>query len=104
MSFRSYIQFLQERGRLVNTKAPISKEYEVAGVLKALEPKPVLFEAINESEFQVVGNLFPDKRSFADYFGLSTSEIIPLLARAIEERSKPMLVEEAPCQEVMLSE
>jgi len=104
MSFRSYIQFLQEKGRLVNTKTPISKEYEVAGVLKALEPKPALFEAINESEFQVVGNLFPDKRSFADYFGLSTSEIIPLLARAIEERSKAELVKEAPCQEVMLSD
>ena len=54
MSFRSYIQFLQERGRLVNTKPPISKEYEVAGVLKALEPKPALFEAINESELQII--------------------------------------------------
>ena len=104
MSFRSYIQLLEERGRLVKISAPISKVYELAGVLKGLEPEPVLFERLHGSDFQVVGNLFPDKESFADYFGLVPSVIIPFLVRAIEERSKPMLTKEAPCQEVVITE
>ena len=104
MSFRSYIQLLEERGRLVKISAPISKVYELAGVLKGLEPEPVLFESLLGSDFQVVGNLFPDKESFADYFGLVPSVIIPFLVRAIEERSKPMLTKEAPCQEVVITE
>ena len=104
MSFRSYIQHLEESRKLVNIDTPISKEYEIAAVLKRLEPEPVLFSAILGSDFKVVGNLFPDKSSFADYFGLPTSEIIPLLVRAIEERSKPRLIEEAPCQEVVITD
>ena len=42
MSLRDYIQRLDTRGVLITVTAPISKTYEIAGVLKQLEPKPVL--------------------------------------------------------------
>ncbi|MES0361293.1 MAG: UbiD family decarboxylase, partial [Anaerolineales bacterium] len=102
MSFRSYIKRLSTRGDLVAVHEPISKTYLAAGVLKELEPKPVLFEDIRESEFRVVGNLFPSKRTFADYFGLNKDEIIPTLARVIEDHSPPQVVTEGPCQEVVI--
>ena len=102
MSFRSYIKRLAERGNLVTVHEPISKTYLAAGVLKGLETEPVLFEDIRESEFRVVGNLFPSKRDFADYFGLTKDEIIPTLARVIEDRSPPQVVTEGPCQEVLI--
>jgi UbiD family decarboxylase len=102
MSFRSYIKRLTERGDLVTVHEPTSKTYLAAGVLKGLEPQPVLFEDILESEFRVVGNLFPSKRTFADYFGLTKDEIIPTLARVIEDRSPPQVVTEGACQEVVI--
>jgi UbiD family decarboxylase len=102
MSFRSYIERLAERGNLVTVHKPTSKTYLVAGVLKGLEPEPVLFEDVRESEFRVVGNLFPSKRDFADYFGLTKDEIIPTLGRVIEDRSPPQVVAEGPCQEVVI--
>ncbi|MFC1922471.1 UbiD family decarboxylase [Chloroflexota bacterium] len=102
MSFRSYIKRLKERGDLVAVHEPISKTCLAAGVLKGLEPQPVLFEDIRESEFRVVGNLFPSKTTFADYFGLTKDEIIPTLARVIEDRSPPQVVTEGPCQEVVI--
>ena len=70
-------------------------------MLKQLEPAPVLFESVRESPFRVVGNLFCSKAAFADYFGMPVSEIIPLLTRAIEQRSPCPVVEQAPCQEVV---
>ncbi|MCU0489812.1 MAG: UbiD family decarboxylase, partial [Anaerolineales bacterium] len=102
MSFRSYLQRLQERGALVEITAPISKQYEIAGVLKQLEPAPVLFHQVQESPFRVAGNLFCSKASFADYFGITVQEIIPFLAQAIDQRSPPEVVTQAPCQEVII--
>jgi UbiD family decarboxylase len=103
MSFRSYIKRLADRGDLITISEPISTTYETAGVLKELEPKPVLIEHPHEKKFRVVGNLFPSKAAFADYFNLSTNEIIPTLARAIEQRSPPNIIIEAPCQEVVIT-
>ncbi|MBP1694003.1 MAG: ubiD [Chloroflexi bacterium] len=101
MSFRSHLQKLAERGLLVEVNAPISREYEIAGVLKQLEPKPVLFSQVKESRFRVAGNLFTSKAAFADYFGVSTKDIIPLLSDAIERRSQPEVIEHAACQDVV---
>jgi 2,5-furandicarboxylate decarboxylase 1 len=100
MTLRSYVQRLDEQGRLVHVTEPVSKTFEIAGVLKQLEPRPVLFEYVRETASRVIGNLFCSKTDFADYFHIPVSRIIPTLAEAIDHRSPPALVAEAPCQEV----
>jgi 2,5-furandicarboxylate decarboxylase 1 len=104
MSLRDYLHQLDAHGDLIKISAPISKTYEIAGALKQLEPKPVLFECVKESPFRVTGNLFCDKASFADYFGIRVNEIIPFLARAIDQRRPGGIVEHAPCQEVVITD
>jgi 2,5-furandicarboxylate decarboxylase 1 len=104
MSLRDYLKKLDESGRLLHVSAPISKSYEIAGVLKKVEPQPVLFENLKESDFRVVGNLFGSKATFASYFGIPVSEIIPALNRAIDQHSPCQIVKDAPCQEVIQSE
>jgi UbiD family decarboxylase len=69
-----------------------------------MEPEPVLFERVRESAFPVIGNLFCSKAAFADYFGIQVTEIIPFLTNAIQSRSRPEVVIEAPCQEVVKRE
>ncbi len=101
MTLRSYLNRLDSENRLVRIPVPVSKTYEIAGVLKQLEPQPVLFENVPESDFRVIGNLFCSKASFADYFGISIAEIIPTLTRAIEKHTPPKVVIAAPCQEVV---
>src|SRR5512146_1466234 len=98
MSFRQYIQRLESRNQILHVSEPISKTYEIAGVLKQLEPRPVLFERVQESPYRVAGNLFCTKATFADYFGIPVNQIIPTLARAIERRSPPEQVTSAACQ------
>ncbi len=101
MSLRSYLQRLDERHALIEIEAPISKQYEIAAVLKRLEPQPVLFKAVRESAFRVAGNLFCSKADFADYFGVQPRDLIPMLSAAIDQRSAPQVVKSAPCQEVV---
>lgn len=102
MSLRNYIQSLLDGDQMTRAEKPISKSYEIAGVLKALEPRPVLFSNIKESPFRVAGNLFASKEAFASYFGLSSREIIPFLTRAIDGRSPCKVVSDAPCQEEII--
>jgi len=101
MGLRDTINRLDEEGRLRRIQPPVSKTYEAAGVLKKLEPAPVLFENIRESDYPLVGNLFCTKTDFAAYFGIRAAEIIPSLTRAIENRLPCPVVESAACQEVV---
>ena len=48
MSLRNYLKKINVEGRLVNIQAPISKIYEISGVLKKLEPETVFFHQIVE--------------------------------------------------------
>jgi 2,5-furandicarboxylate decarboxylase 1 len=109
MTLRNYLQKLKENGELIVVTELISKQYEIAAVLKHIEPRPVLFENVIGSEFRVVGNLFCNKGQFADYFGIGVSEIIPTLAEAI---TSPLIPDPSllsvdgeergiPCQEVI---
>jgi len=101
MILEEYIKKLQQEGKITTISKSISKNLEIAGVLKGLEPQSVLFENVKESEFRVAGNLFCNKKQVSDYFGITPEQIIPTLANAIEERSKPESTDKAPCQEVV---
>lgn len=101
MTFRDYLNKLDSTNRLQQIRLPISKTYEVAGILKKLEPTPVLFEDIAESAYRLTGNLFCSKAAFASYFGIPVNAIIPLLTEAIDAHTPCPVVTDAPCQEVV---
>jgi UbiD family decarboxylase len=101
MTLRNYLHKLDQENKLLRIREPISKTFEIAGVLKQIEPQPALFEQVREAAFQVAGNLFCSKAAFADYFGIPVAGIIPFLTAAIQNRCPPAVVSAAPCQEVV---
>jgi anhydromevalonate phosphate decarboxylase len=104
MSFRDYLHKLEQRGLLRRIHPPISKTYQIAAMLKQLEPAPLLFENVGESRFRVIGNLFCGKAAFADYFDIQLADIIPFLTQAIENRQPCRVIESAPCQQVVVED
>jgi 2,5-furandicarboxylate decarboxylase 1 len=104
MTLRSYLQQLTSSGELLSIDTPVSTTYEMAGILKKLEPRPVLFENVKESSFRVMGNLLCSKAAFASYFSLQVKDIIPALSSAIEKRTPCPVVATAPCQEVLIDQ
>jgi 2,5-furandicarboxylate decarboxylase 1 len=101
MPLRDYIQRLEARDQMLHVREPISQDYEIAGVLKQIEPRPAIFENVQGSAFRVAGNLFCTKASFADYFGIPVNQIIPTLSAAIEHRAPPEIIHATACQEVV---
>ncbi len=102
MGLREYIERLDKEGRLLKVGKSVSKQLEAAGLLKAVEPRPVLLENVKETPgYSIMGNVFCTKDSIASYLEIPTSDLIPTLTRAIEQRSLPKVVEKAPCQEIV---
>ncbi len=101
MALRDYLDYLEKQGKLIRVSVPASTRFEIAGILKKLEPSPVVFASVKESGFRVVGNLVCTKTAFAGYLGIKPSEIIPTMIAAIDHHSPCEIVQTAPCQEVV---
>ena len=102
MSLRDYLKNIAQQGSRIEIKKPVSRHLQAAGILKALEPQPVLFSQVTDSTFSIMGNLFCTKKSFADYLGIAVEDIIPTLSHAIENPSVPSITAQAPCQGVVI--
>ncbi len=103
MGFREYLNKIDVDGILRKVNVEVSKKLEISGILKEIEPTPVIFNKVKESEFKVVGNIFCTKNAIASYFDVTPSDLIPMLSKAIIERSEPEIISNAPCQEVIES-
>ncbi|NVM36530.1 MAG: UbiD family decarboxylase, partial [Candidatus Lokiarchaeota archaeon] len=103
MGFREYIDKIDKEGILRKVDVEVSRKLEISGILKEIEPTPLLFNNVKESKFRVVGNVFCTKDVIASYFGVTPADIIPLLSKAINNHSEPEIVSDAPCQEVIES-
>lgn len=104
MGFRDYIKEIDEKGLLQKVNVETSKKLEISGILKEKEPTPLMFNNVIESEFRIVGNMFCTKNVIASYFDVNPAGIIPMLSRAISDRSEPEIMTNAPCQEVIESD
>ena len=103
MGFRDYVNKIDKEGLLKKVDVEVSKKLEISGILKEMEPTQIMFNKIKESKFRLVGNMFCTKSVIASYFGVNTADLIPMLSKAISERSEPEIITQAPCQEVVES-
>ncbi len=101
MGFREHIKKLEEEGILRKVDIEVSKNLEISGILKEIEPTPVMFNKIKDNKFKVIGNLFCTKQSIASYFNTTPSNLIPLLTKAIDNHSEPETITNALSQEVI---
>ena len=102
MSLRDYLNQIRQQGQLTQVHKTVSRHHQAAGILKALEPDPVIFQAITDSNFPVMGNLFCTKASFANYLGIKQQDTIATLTQAIDAHTPPQVVSSAPCQDVVI--
>ena len=103
MDFREYMNQLEKKGAITKIEKEVSIDIETAAVLKTAEPTPLLFENVKGyPNYRVAGNIFSTKTSIADYFGITTDQLIPRLTEAIDKRSLPEVIDNAPCHEINL--
>ncbi|MEW6328589.1 MAG: UbiD family decarboxylase [Candidatus Micrarchaeota archaeon] len=98
---RDFISKLEKNRQLIKIKKPVSARLEASGILKALDGTPVLFENVRGYNYRVIGNLFSSRALIAQYLKTTPEKLIFRMARAIDKPTKPTLVKNAPCHEVV---
>ncbi len=99
MSFREYIQKLENKKEITKIKKEVSKKLETSGIIHNAGFEPIYFENIKESKFAVAANIFPTKKHVAEAFECTTSELIPKMIKAIENPTKPEIIKKGECFE-----
>ena len=106
-NIRGALEYLEEKGKVVHVKQEVDPIYEIAGIQKALDKGPVLFfEKIKGyPDVYDIGNLFSRRETIADLFDVDEPKKLKLrFVEAIKKPLPPRIVEEAPCQEVVITD
>jgi len=101
MSFRSFINKLEEENELIKINREVSTEFEIANILAALDGKVVLFNNVKNSTFPVIGNTVSSRDLVASALGIKKEQLLEKLSWAIENLKELQLYEKGPCQEIV---
>jgi len=101
MLFRDFVEKLDESGKLIRIKRPVSVKYEAAAVMKKLDGQPVLFESVKEFEYKVAANIISTRDLLAESIGAKKEDMIRIITDAIDMPKEPKKAEsyyqEIPC-------
>jgi len=101
LGFRSFLEELDKSGELTRIRKEVSTEYEMAGIIDALDEKPVFFEKVKESSIPVVAGLVSSKELIAKALGIKKEQLLQKLSNAIENPLPPDVAEKGECQEII---
>lgn len=101
--FRSALERLAKRDRILTFERSVDPHLELAAILKKHDGRQaLLFSAVAGSEIPVIGNLLSSKENCEAGFGLDFKGIRGLVQRAMGGPLAPRIVTEVPAQEVVL--
>ena len=104
MKLREFLSHLEEKGKLVRITKPVSHEYEIANIIYSLNEKPVIFENVKGFDYPVFAGITSDRDIIAEGIGTTKDNLLASLVDALQNPVKPDMIENAPCQEVIINE
>ncbi len=105
MSFRRFIEQAANSDNLVTIDKEVDTTFELANVAHALEGRPVLFNHIHEYPgWRICAGPCSDRRYFGMDLGVPVGQLTQHLAQALANPQLPPLVENAPCQEMVVAD
>jgi UbiD family decarboxylase len=93
---------------LIRVKKEVSVKLEVAKLIKKAKGKPILFENVRlkdggTSKYPILANIAGSRDLIAKYFDIKKEEILPFLAKAIDDRKKPEVVRPDGYEEISVN-
>ena len=104
MNLRDFLSKLEKENKLVRIKKEVSVKYEVANIIYSLDEKPVIFDNVKGYPFKIFGGITSDRDIIAEGIGTTKDKLLPKLVDALRNPKKPEIVDNAPCQEVVIKD
>lgn len=102
MFLRDFLSKLEDEGKLVRIKKPVSHEYEVANIIYSLDEQPVIFENVKGFDFPIFAGITSSRDIIAEALGTKKDKLLFKLVDALRNPVEPEIVDSAPCQEVII--
>lgn len=104
MKLRPFLEKLEENNKLIRIKKEVKVDYEIANIINALNEKPVIFENVNGYEFPVFAGITSSRDIISEGLNTTKENLLMKLVEALRNPKEPQLIENAPCQEVIINE
>lgn len=98
---RGFLEDLDKTGDLTRIMREVSPRYEIAAVANRLDGKPLLFENVRDSEYQVAMGVCGTREMLARSIGKRPEDLLTTVLDSIEHPKPFEVVKDAPCQEVV---
>lgn len=105
---RSFLKVIEsDKNEFVKVSREVDRKFEATAVMEKLQYEDqyptVLFENIKGSDIPVLSNLFASRDRIAKAFGVTTRELNKTVRELEVKPIKPVMVDDAPVQEVVLT-
>lgn len=109
MNLQDCLHTLEKSGRIAHIRSEVDAVHELSGIAAKLEGgKVAFFHKVRGYDYPVVTGLWWNRENLAEIFHTTEDDLSFLFARAVSEMQSapvaPVLVENAPAQEVVMDE
>ena len=101
-SARSYLAALDARGWLKHIADEVDPKFELSAWLSLAGEQAMRFERVAGSDLRAFGNLLTNRERIALGLGVSPAVLQRRIVDAIDAAADPVMVNAAPCQEVVI--
>jgi 2,5-furandicarboxylate decarboxylase 1 len=104
---RSYLVYLDQRGELATIDKSVDPRYEISAYVRAssdVAGPAFVFNDVKDSDMRVAGGLFCSTSKVLHALEVNEHvEAVHRFMRAIENPVEPVIVDDGPCQEIVLT-
>ena len=104
MDLRSFLKKLEQDQKLTRIKNAVSHEFEAANIIYSLDEQPVLFDQIKGYDFPLFAGITSNRDIIAEGLDTTKENLLFKLVDALKHPKKPDIVQQAPCQENVITD
>ncbi len=102
---REFLELLEKKGELVRVKKEVDLKYEIGAYIRKtsdVQGPALLFERVRGHKIPVVGGVFATRKLALMAMEATNENVLQKFLNGIRNPIQPKLVNEGPCQEVVL--
>ena len=104
MDLRSFLKKLEQDQKLTRIKNAVSHEFEAANIIYSIDEQPVLFDHIKGYDFPLFAGITSNRDIIAEGLDTTKENLLFKLVDALKHPKKPDIVQQAPCQENVITD
>ncbi|MFE3845478.1 UbiD family decarboxylase [Thermoplasmatota archaeon] len=103
MMLRDFLTKLEKEDKLTRIKKEVSHDFEIANIIYSNDEKPIIFDKVKGFDFPIFAGITSNRDIISESLNTSKEKLLFKLVEALRNPKKPDIVNEAPCQEIIIN-